>query len=66
NVFRNQLHQLSSMVGRHTECVSVYVPPYRQIHNVISYLSSEAAVSQNIKDGNNRKAVVASITRILE
>jgi peptide chain release factor subunit 1 len=46
---KRQLEELRDCRGRHTELISLYVPPNKQIHDVMSYLRNEYSQSQNIK-----------------
>ncbi|UCE37757.1 MAG: peptide chain release factor 1 [Thermoplasmata archaeon] len=63
--FRRKLEELSSHSGRATELISLYIPPTRQIHEVVSYLRNEYSQSSNIKSKSTRKNVMAAIESIM-
>ena len=51
------LNELSSITGHGTELVTVYVPPRRQLFDVISQLRNEAGTASNIKSDLTRTHV---------
>jgi peptide chain release factor subunit 1 len=61
---KRQLEELKSCRGRHTELISLYVPPSKQIFDVSSYLKNEFSQSQNIKSKQTRKNVLSAIESI--
>ncbi|UCE73550.1 MAG: peptide chain release factor 1 [Methanomassiliicoccales archaeon] len=63
--FKRKLEELRSLSGRATELISLYVPPTRQIHEVVSYLRNEFSQSSNIKSKSTRKNVMAAIESIM-
>ena len=63
--FKRKLEELSSLSGRATELISLYVPPTRQIHEVASYLRNEYSQSSNIKSKSTRKNVMSAIDSIM-
>jgi peptide chain release factor subunit 1 len=63
--FKRKLEELRSHSGRATELISLYVPPTRQIHEVVSYLRNEYSQSSNIKSKSTRKNVMAAIDSIM-
>src|SRR6056297_2311544 len=62
---KRQLEELRDCKGRHTELISLYVPPSKQISDVTSYLKNEYSESQNIKSKSTRKNVLSAIESIL-
>ncbi len=59
------LEEIKECKGRHTELISLYVPPSKQISDVTSYLKNEFSESQNIKSKSTRKNVLSAIESIL-
>ena len=47
--FRKKLNELEGRKGRATELISLYIPPERQIFDVMAYLRNELSQSSNIK-----------------
>ncbi len=64
--FRKLLNELASKEGKGTELVSIYVPPDRQISDVINYLRQEYATAANIKSKTTRKNVQDAIERAIQ
>jgi len=62
---KRQLEELRECKGRHTELISLYVPPNKQIFDVNSYLKNEYSQSQNIKSKTTMKNVVSAIESIM-
>jgi len=62
---RRKLEELKSCRGKHTELISLYVPPTKQIFDVMSYLRNEYSQSQNIKSKTTMKNVVSAIESIM-
>ena len=60
------LKTLSSLEGRGTELISLYVPPGKRISEVMAYLRDEWGTAVNIKSKTTRKNVQDAITRIME
>ncbi len=58
------LEELKACKGKHTELISLYVPPSKQISDVTSYLKNEFSQSQNIKSKTTRKNVLSAIESI--
>ncbi len=57
---------LASKEGRGTELISLYVPPGRQIHEVMANLREEYGTASNIKSRTTRKNVQEAIERVLQ
>jgi peptide chain release factor subunit 1 len=62
---KRQLEELKACRGRHTELISLYVPPNKQIFDVNSYLKNEYSQSQNIKSKTTMKNVISAIESIM-
>jgi len=62
---KRQLEELKRCRGKHTELISLYVPPSKQIFDVVSYLRNEYSQSQNIKSKTTMKNVVSAIESIM-
>jgi len=63
--FQRKLDEIAAVRGRATELVSLYVPPGRQIPDVMSYLRNEYAQSSNIKSRTTRKNVMWAIDSLM-
>jgi peptide chain release factor subunit 1 len=62
---KRQLEELKACKGKHTELISLYVPPTKQISDVTAYLRNEISESQNIKSKTTKKNVLSAIESIL-
>ena len=62
---KRQIEELKACRGRHTELISLYVPPNKQIFDVNSYLKNELSQSQNIKSKTTMKNVLSAIESIM-
>lgn len=63
--FKRKLEELHSARGRATELVSLYVPPTKQISDVVAYLRNEYAQSSNIKSKSTKKNVMWAIDSLM-
>jgi len=63
---KRTLDQLASKEGRGTELITLYVPPDRQIHEVIGQLREEYGTASNIKSRTTRKNVLDAIERTMQ
>ncbi|MFI5414893.1 MAG: peptide chain release factor aRF-1 [Candidatus Lutacidiplasmatales archaeon] len=63
--FRRKLDEIAQARGRATELVTLYVPPGKQISDVMSYLRNEYAQSSNIKSRTTRKNVMWAIESLM-
>jgi peptide chain release factor subunit 1 len=63
--FKKALNELSKLHGRGTELISLYIPPDKQISDVVQYLREEFSTSSNIKSKSTRKNVLAAIESIM-
>ena len=64
--FKQSITQLATIHGRHTACISLYVPHARKISDIVAYLRNEINESGNIKDKTNRIDVTDNILRFIE
>lgn len=62
---KRKIEELKSCKGKHTELISLYIPPSKQIYDVNSYLKNELSQSQNIKSKTTRKNVLSAIESIM-
>ena len=62
---RKLLKQLSTIKGRHTELVSVYVPAGYSLHEITNQLRQEQSTSENIKSKTVRKNVTGALEKIM-
>src|SRR5215216_2223478 len=60
------INELSSISGHGTELVTVYIPPRRQVFEVISQLRNEAGTASNIKSDLTRTHVQDALSRTIE
>jgi peptide chain release factor subunit 1 len=63
---RKLISELSSKEGRGTELVSIYVPPKKPIHEVISNLREEWGTAGNIKSDTTRNHVQDALTKAMQ
>lgn len=60
------LEKLEELEGRGTELVTVYIPPGKQIHDVMTDLRNEYGTAVNIKSKTTRKNVQEALTKAME
>ncbi|MCL1904612.1 MAG: peptide chain release factor aRF-1 [Methanomassiliicoccaceae archaeon] len=63
--FKKAMQDIVDLKGRGTELISVYVPPSKQISDVMSYLRNEYSQSSNIKSKSTMKNVQGAIDSIM-
>ena len=63
---RKLISELASKEGRGTELVSLYVPPKKPIHEVISNLREEWGTAGNIKSDTTRNHVQDALTKAMQ
>ncbi len=63
--FKKYIDEIKKLEGRGTELISVYIPPERQISDVVAYLRDEYSTSSNIKSKTTRKNVTTAIESIM-
>lgn len=64
--FKMFLNKIKEKEGRGTQLVSLYIPPERQISDVINYLRQEYATAANIKSKTTRKNVQDAIEKTIQ
>jgi peptide chain release factor subunit 1 len=61
---KKTLMSLASKEGRGTELISLYVPPGKQISDVVNTLKEEYGTASNIKSTTTRKNVMDAIVKV--
>ena len=61
---KKMLNMLASKEGSHTELITIYVPPGKQISDAISMLRDEYGTASNIKSTATRKNVQEAIVKV--
>ncbi len=64
--FKKHLSQLKEMRGRHTELITVYVPPGYDINKIINQLVQEQSTATNIKSTSTRKNVTTALEKMIQ
>ncbi len=59
------IKQLKEYRGRHTELISVYLPPGNDLGKLINTLQDEQGTATNIKDKNTSKSVINALERMI-
>jgi peptide chain release factor subunit 1 len=60
---KKTLNTLASKEGSHTELITIYVPPGKQISDALNLLREEYGTATNIKSNVTRKNVLDAITK---
>jgi peptide chain release factor subunit 1 len=60
---RKAISQLAGKEGSHTELITIYVPPGKQISDALNLLREEYGTATNIKSNVTRKNVLDAITK---
>lgn len=63
--FRKFIKNLKKFRGRHTELISVYLPPGSDLTKMINTLQDEQGTATNIKDKNTGKSVQSALERMI-
>lgn len=63
--FRKLIKKLKTFRGRHTELISVYLPPKSDLTKLINTLQDEQGTATNIKDKNTGKSVQNALERMI-
>jgi peptide chain release factor subunit 1 len=61
---RKTLNTLASKEGSHTELITLYVPPGKQISDALNLLREEYGTASNIKSNVTRKNVLDALVRV--
>ncbi len=64
--FKRTIEELADKKGRGTELVSVYIPPDKQISDVVKHMREELSQSANIKSKSTKKNVQSAIEVIMQ
>ncbi len=64
--FQRMLEMLEEKEGRGTELITVYIPPEKQISDVMNDLRNEWGTAGNIKSKTTRKNVQDALTKAME
>ena len=64
--FQRMLEMLEGKEGRGTELITVYVPPGKQLSEVMSDLRTEWGTAGNIKSKTTKKNVQDGLTKVME
>ena len=62
---KRKVEQLKAYKGRHSSFTTLYVPPTKNLTDVINFVKTELAGADNIKSKANRKNVADNLTAIL-
>jgi peptide chain release factor subunit 1 len=60
------INELEQMRGRHTELISLYIPAGYNLNEIVSLISQEISLTQNVKSKTVRKNVIEALTKILQ
>lgn len=60
------LNTLASKEGHHTELISLYIPPDRQISDMMNILKKEHGAATNIKSRTTRNNVLNAIAKVMQ
>ncbi|HEX2022194.1 MAG TPA: peptide chain release factor aRF-1 [Candidatus Thermoplasmatota archaeon] len=64
--FKRRLEELRNIRGSATQLISLYVPPGRQIHDVMAQLRSEYSQASNIKSKSTMKNVTGALESAMQ
>src|SRR5438552_624608 len=64
--FKRKLEELRSVKGTATQLISLYIPPGRQIHEVVSQMRSEYSQASNIKSKSTMKNVTGALESVMQ
>lgn len=62
---KRKIEQLKAHKGRHSSFTTIYIPPTKNLTDVINFVKTELAGVDNIKSKTNRKNVADNLTAIL-
>jgi peptide chain release factor subunit 1 len=62
---RHKIEELKTHQGRHSSFTTLYIPPSKNLIDVVGFVKSELAGADNIKSKSNRKNVQDNLTAIL-
>lgn len=64
--FKKHLAELKERRGRHTELITVYIPPKYEMSKIINQLSQEQGTASNIKSTSTRKNVTSALEKMIQ
>ncbi|MFA5862183.1 MAG: peptide chain release factor aRF-1 [Candidatus Thermoplasmatota archaeon] len=64
--FKRKLEELRNVKGTATQLISLYIPPGRQIHEVVSQMRSEYSQASNIKSKSTMKNVTGALESVMQ
>ena len=64
--FKRKLEELRNVKGSATQLISLYIPPGRQIHEVVSQMRSEYSQASNIKSKSTMKNVTGALESVMQ
>lgn len=64
--FKRKLEELRNIKGSATQLISLYIPPGRQIHEIVGQLRSEYSQAQNIKSKSTMKNVTGALESAMQ
>ena len=64
--FKRRLEELRNIKGSATQLISLYIPPGRQIHEVVAQLRSEYSQASNIKSKSTMKNVTGALESAMQ
>jgi len=62
---KRKIEQLKNYQGRHSSFTTLYIPPTKNLIDVINFVKTELAGADNIKSKTNRKNVADNLTAVL-
>ncbi|NWF95162.1 MAG: peptide chain release factor 1 [Candidatus Thorarchaeota archaeon] len=62
---KKKISELKAYQGRHSSFTTLYIPPDKNLVDIMSFIRTEIAGAENIKDKINRKNVQENLTAIL-
>jgi len=63
--FKKLIQELEDIKGKATELIALYIPPGKDISEVVAYLRDELSQSSNIKSKSTRKNVTSAIESLI-
>lgn len=63
--FKRKLEELREKIGKGTELITIYIPPDKQISDVVSQLRDEHGQASNIKSKSTRTNVQSALSSIM-
>jgi peptide chain release factor subunit 1 len=64
--FKKHIKELATKRARHTELISVYIPPGTELAKVINQIKDEQGTATNIKSTTTRKNVTTALERLVQ